>query len=64
MFKLICVVGARPNFMKIAPVMDAFSKYKEAKFSEQFNVKLVHTGQHYDDNMKAQFFTQPREFQR
>ena len=53
MFKIICVVGARPNFMKIAPVMDAFSKY-----SEIFNVKLVHTGQHYDDNMKAQFFTQ------
>ncbi len=58
MFKLICVVGARPNFMKIAPVMDAFSKYTESKSAEKFNIKLVHTGQHYDDNMKAQFFTQ------
>ncbi len=58
MFKLICVVGARPNFMKIAPVMEAFSNYKASDSSEIFNVKLVHTGQHYDDNMKAQFFTQ------
>jgi UDP-N-acetylglucosamine 2-epimerase (non-hydrolysing) len=53
MFKLICVVGARPNFMKIAPVMAEFANYPD-----QFNVQLVHTGQHYDANMKAQFFEQ------
>ena len=58
MKKIICVVGARPNFMKIAPVMAAFSKYNDLKSREHFKVKLLHTGQHYDDNMKAQFFTQ------
>ena len=51
--KIICVVGARPNFMKIAPVMDAFKRL----YPEQ-NVLLLHTGQHYDANMKTQFFEQ------
>lgn len=47
----ICVVGARPNFMKIAPVMTAL---REAGLQ----VKLVHTGQHYDVAMQQQFFEQ------
>jgi len=45
----VCVVGARPNFMKIKPVMDAL----EARSVE---VVLVHTGQHYDRSMSAVFF--------
>src|SRR5256885_977410 len=49
--KIVHVVGARPNFMKIAPVMKAISR---AQFAEQ---KLVHTGQHYDVSMSDVFFT-------
>lgn len=50
MIKIICVAGARPNFMKIAPLMPAFKK------SDNFNVLLAHTGQHYDENMRKLFF--------
>ncbi|RKY05881.1 MAG: UDP-N-acetylglucosamine 2-epimerase (non-hydrolyzing) [Planctomycetota bacterium] len=50
MIRIICVCGARPNFMKVAPVMRAF----EAKGG--FEILLVHTGQHYDDNMSKLFF--------
>ena len=49
--KILHVVGARPNFMKIAPLMAAMSR-KPGDF-EQF---LVHTGQHYDDAMSDVFF--------
>ena len=51
MKKIHLVVGARPNFMKMAPL------YKEfAKFPEEFEVKLIHTGQHYDERMSKFFF--------
>jgi len=53
MYRLICIVGARPNFMKIAPVMAALKKE-----APEIDVKLVHTGQHYDAAMKHQFFVQ------
>ncbi|MDH5545607.1 MAG: UDP-N-acetylglucosamine 2-epimerase (non-hydrolyzing) [Gammaproteobacteria bacterium] len=49
---VLCVVGARPNFMKIAPIMRAFKAQGKAK------AVLVHTGQHYDKAMKHQFFDQ------
>jgi len=52
MIKIICVCGARPNFMKIAPLMRAFSK------NHQFKAMLVHTGQHYDENLSELFFKQ------
>jgi UDP-N-acetylglucosamine 2-epimerase (non-hydrolysing) len=48
--RLTIVAGARPNFMKVAPILDAARKV--AGLSAQ----LVHTGQHYDDRMSAQFF--------
>ncbi|MCD4796357.1 MAG: UDP-N-acetylglucosamine 2-epimerase (non-hydrolyzing) [Candidatus Cloacimonetes bacterium] len=49
--KIHLIVGARPNFMKMAPL------YKEfAKFPEEFDVKLIHTGQHYDERMSKFFF--------
>lgn len=48
--KLIHVVGARPNFMKAAPVLAAFVSYKSVQ------QVLVHTGQHYDKNMSDVFF--------
>lgn len=48
--KIALVVGARPNFMKIAPII------KELKKNNFFEYKLIHTGQHYDKNMSAVFF--------
>ena len=48
--KYILVAGARPNFMKVAPIMEAF------RVREQGQVLLVHTGQHYDDKMSDNFF--------
>lgn len=51
---IVHVVGARPNFMKLAPVYEAFSAYVNI---EQV---LIHTGQHYDHNMSDVFF---KEFQ-
>jgi UDP-N-acetylglucosamine 2-epimerase (non-hydrolysing) len=47
--RALCVVGARPNFMKIKPVMDALER-------RQVEVVLVHTGQHYDRAMSTVFF--------
>jgi len=49
--KILNVVGARPNFMKIVPIMDEMKKYPE-----KINAKLVHTGQHYDEKMSKLFF--------
>ena len=48
---ILCVVGARPNFMKIAPIMRAM---KSA--SPSMPVRLLHTGQHYDQQMNSQYF--------
>jgi len=50
--KIVSVAGARPNFMKIAPLMAAFA---EAPGIEPM---LVHTGQHYDERMSELFFRQ------
>lgn len=50
MQKIILVAGARPNFIKIAPLWRAFSAHPEV------HVVLVHTGQHYDGNMDRIFF--------
>ena len=50
--KIINIVGARPNFMKIAPLMAAYQK------SKQIEPVLVHTGQHYDEKMSDLFFSQ------
>lgn len=57
--KMIHVVGARPNFMKIAPLIDAINDYNcrpEAKI--RFQQTLVHTGQHYDHKLSQLFFEQ------
>jgi UDP-N-acetylglucosamine 2-epimerase (non-hydrolysing) len=53
--KFIIVAGARPNFMKIAPIMASFAKRRS--ISQAFEVKLVHTGQHYDRRMSDDFFS-------
>ncbi len=47
--RVACVVGARPNFMKVAPVYAALTR-------AGFATRLVHTGQHYDAKMSAVFF--------
>jgi UDP-N-acetylglucosamine 2-epimerase (non-hydrolysing) len=59
--KIISVVGARPNFMKIAPFIRAIETYN-ARLSSDGSGKspiqhlLVHTGQHYDDRLSLAFF--------
>jgi len=53
--KIISVVGARPNFMKLAPFCDAIARYNT---EQEKNIQhiIVHTGQHYDANMSDDFF--------
>jgi len=51
--KIVNVVGARPNFMKIAPLLREYRNYPG-----EFESVLVHTGQHYDANMSDLFFRQ------
>lgn len=51
MKKVISVVGARPNFMKVAPIHKAFQKY-----ANQITHLICHTGQHYDEKMSKVFF--------
>lgn len=48
---LLCIVGARPNFMKIAPIIAALDRLAPA-----LQVTLLHTGQHYDEAMNHQYF--------
>jgi len=49
--KIINVVGARPNFMKMAPIIQAMNM-----FPDRFDHMLIHTGQHYDERMSKVFF--------
>lgn len=49
------IAGARPNFMKIAPIVHAIEKQAEGTGLEY---RLIHTGQHYDAKMSGDFFTQ------
>ena len=53
--KIISVVGARPNFMKIAPFIKAIANHN-SKTNTKIEHILVHTGQHYDDRMSRTFF--------
>lgn len=50
------IVGARPNFMKAASIIQAFSSYKNS--AKKLKYRLVHTGQHYDNLMSKSFFEQ------
>lgn len=49
-FLVHCIVGARPNFVKIAPIMNALAYY------DAIDARLIHTGQHYDVKMSEAFF--------
>ncbi len=52
--KIDIIAGARPNFMKIAPIIEAIKKAQ--KTGKDIYYRLVHTGQHYDKNMSGSFF--------
>ncbi len=54
--KITIIAGARPNFMKIAPIIHAIQKAKEE--AKEIDYRLVHTGQHYDQKMSGDFFEQ------
>lgn len=54
--KITIVAGARPNFMKIAPIIAALRQKQQQGF--EISYRLVHTGQHYDANMSQSFFEQ------
>jgi len=50
--RFACIVGARPNFMKMAPILRAFAAYPDT------DPVLIHTGQHYDAKLSDVFFTE------
>ena len=54
--KVISVVGARPNFMKISPFVKAIENHNASGSLPEIQHILVHTGQHYDDNLSNYFF--------
>jgi UDP-N-acetylglucosamine 2-epimerase (non-hydrolysing) len=50
------IAGARPNFMKIAPIIEAIRKHQSK--NKSISYRLIHTGQHYDEKMSHSFFHQ------
>ena len=55
------IAGARPNFMKIAPIIHAIKKHASTELSNPLNnitYRLIHTGQHYDQKMSETFFSE------
>jgi UDP-N-acetylglucosamine 2-epimerase (non-hydrolysing) len=52
--KIHLIAGARPNFMKIAPIIDAIHEFQ--KKGADIGYQIVHTGQHWDNNMSETFF--------
>jgi UDP-N-acetylglucosamine 2-epimerase (non-hydrolysing) len=54
--KILSVVGARPNFIKLAAICEAIKEFNLLSSRVQINHILVHTGQHYDANMSDSFF--------
>lgn len=48
--KILFVAGARPNFIKLAPILNKIKKFSD------FSISFVHTGQHYDRNLSSLFF--------
>ena len=55
-FLIDIIAGARPNFMKIAPIIRAIKEHQDK--GGCLGYRLVHTGQHYDARMSGDFFTQ------
>jgi UDP-N-acetylglucosamine 2-epimerase len=57
MKKIDIIAGARPNFMKIGPIVHAIHAHNK-KTDDQISYRLIHTGQHYDKKMSEDFFDQ------
>jgi len=57
MTRVDIIAGARPNFMKIGPIIHAIQKHNDTA-KERIEYRLIHTGQHYDKKMSEDFFTQ------
>ena len=53
--KIDIIAGARPNFMKIAPIIEEIQNHQSKGASISF--RLIHTGQHYDKNMSGDFLS-------
>ena len=53
--KVMLIAGARPNFMKVAPIVEAIQNF-QCEGEEKLELVLVHTGQHYDEKMSKTFF--------
>jgi len=53
--KLCIIAGTRPNFMKIAPIIDSIADFNRSN-EKKIDYNLVHTGQHYDQKMSKLFF--------
>ena len=58
MLKILIIAGARPNFMKVAPIIKAITAYNSNcnDANGRLNFSLVHTGQHYDQKMSDVHF--------
>ncbi len=56
--KLDIIAGARPNFMKISPIIRQIEKHNQEHPGQIIEYRLIHTGQHYDRNMSGSFFDQ------
>ena len=56
--KVALIAGARPNFMKIAPLIKAFETHNARGAGRKIDWQLIHTGQHYDAQMSDIFFTE------
>lgn len=54
--RITLVAGARPNFMKIAPLIEAIHQFNQAGSSTKIAYRLIHTGQHYDPKLSQTFF--------
>ena len=54
--KLVDIVGARPQFIKLAPMLKAIELYNQEHLDRPIEEVLVHTGQHYDYEMSEVFF--------
>ena len=56
--KLLIIAGARPNFMKVAPLIQFIRSQPSDSDAPRLSYKLVHTGQHYDEKMSGIFFAE------
>ena len=56
MMKIITVIGARPQFIKAAALSREIKLWNQYNLSNNIDEKIIHTGQHYDQNMSSVFF--------